>query len=85
MLDTNNSDNNQIHNPNTTLRLLHIGPKQQDKYGNPYSPVWSKLETIVPVKLAWKEARSELRLVKSKERLSVKMNDKGEECYQEQH
>ena len=83
MLDTNNSKNNQIQDPNTALHLLHIGPK--DKYGK--SPVWSKLEIITPLKLPSKETinRSDLSLVKSSNRLLVKMNDGGEECYQEQH
>jgi hypothetical protein len=47
MLDTNNSKNNQIQDLYTALHLLHIGPKDR----NGVSPVWSKLETIVPVKL----------------------------------
>ena len=82
MLDTNNS--NQIQDPNTAIHLLHIG-KHKDRDG--VSLVWSKLEIITPVKLPSKETikRSDLSLVKSSNRLLVKMNDGGEEFYQEQH
>ena len=83
MLDTKNIKNNQIQDPNTTLHLFHIGPK--DFKNRP--PVWSKLEIIIPLKLPSKETikRSDLSLVKSSDRILVKMNDGGEECYQEQH
>jgi hypothetical protein len=82
MLHTTNSNSN--NHPNTTLRLLHIGPQDEDNYK---SAVWSKFETIVPVKLACLEAtkRSEISLVKSKDRHLVKINDGEEECYQEEH